>query len=407
MAKDRRPNPPPVPPPTRGARGREERRTGSRASLVIPVSCRYESVLDFVDTQSMNISRTGMFIMTDAPPALGSRVEFEFTLADGYTLLRGLAEVVRVVTRGAVNGMGVRFIELDEANRALIDRIVTVNDEEGRNSTLNFDFSRPATASSLPAVRDEDLAAAAAREAAPTPESPGMTARLRGPELTGSVGAGRPNTAGASAPARAREGATPPPAPRAPTPEAPARTPAATAPAPATAAPAAPAATRAWVPSGRIQTGPAAAAPSSAKAATEAAAEAATKAATKPATMSPPAPERPAPPAPQAAPPAGDLVAYDGSTLKVTLVAATLPHFTQNPLMNVRSGSFFVPAPSEIALGTSFGVEINDGAGKTVLSAKGKVIAKQDVRIGVRIFDADRDALARLQAEVGRLAPRK
>lgn len=253
-----------------------DRRTGPRGAVVLPVRVRYDSVLDFVDTQSMNISRTGMFIATDDPPAVGSMVDFEFGLSDGFTLLRGTAEVVRVVLGGVVSGMGIRFVDLDESYRRLIDRIVDVNAVEGRNSTLNFDFSRPATAASMPVV-NEDLEPAA---------------------------------------------------------------------------PAAPAAAE--------------------------------------------------PPAPAARP-----IAFEGRNLRIVLSSASVHVFTQNPLLNVRTGGLFVPAEEDVPLGTVFQVEITDSAGGTLIASKGKVVAKQELRIGIRLADADKDALGRLRAEVGKLAPTK
>jgi uncharacterized protein (TIGR02266 family) len=138
---------PPKPPPS-------ERRAAVRAKAIIPVRVRYESVLDFVETQSMNISSTGMFIVTEAPTPMGTVIEFEFSLADGFVLLKGLAEVVRVVTGGIVEGMGVRFVDLDPENQRIINRIVAVNSDEGREPTLRFDFSRPATAQHMPVVEE-------------------------------------------------------------------------------------------------------------------------------------------------------------------------------------------------------------------------------------------------------------
>jgi uncharacterized protein (TIGR02266 family) len=252
-----------------------ERRTASRVQVAFPVRVRYESVIDFVQTQSMNISRTGMFIGTPEPAPIGSRVDFEFVLSDGFTLLRGSAEVVRAV-RGAVTGMGIRFLDLDEESRRLIDRIVDVNDEEGRNPTLGFDFARPATAVSMPVV---------------------------GP-------------AGVVAP--------PPPA--------------------------------------------------------AAVAQA-------------PAPQRP--------------ISFDGRNLRIALGPLTVHVFTQNPLLNVRTGGLFVPADEDVPLGTMFEVEIVDGGGGKMLAAKGKVVAKQELRVGIRLVDPDKDALVRLRAEVAKLAPSK
>jgi uncharacterized protein (TIGR02266 family) len=263
-----------------------ERRTASRAAVILPVRMRYDSVLDFVETQSMNISRTGMFIATDAPAPVGHRIDFEFSLSDGYTLLRGTAEVVLIAKSGLTNGMGLRFVDLDEANRRLIDRIVAVNDQEGRNSTLNFDFARPPTAVSMPVV----------------------------------TAVGTPAPPAASLPSPGAE------------PEA-----------------------------------------------------------------APPAADKPAP-----AP-----VSFEGRNLRVALGPPTVHLFTQNPLLNARTGGLFVPAEEDVPLGTMFQVEIVDSAGGTLLTAKGKVVAKQELRVGIRLVDADKDAMARLRAEVGKLAPSK
>jgi uncharacterized protein (TIGR02266 family) len=236
-----------------------ERRVSERGSLIVPLRCHFESVLDFVDTQSRNISRTGMFIETERPPPLGSEVDFEFGLVDGFTLLKGRARVVRVVSSGPVTGMGVQFLALDETMRHLIDRIVDVNAQEGRTSTLNFDFSRPEpTLAAPPATQVE------------------------------------------------REGAR--------------------------------------------------------------------------------------------------AVVFAGTDLKIVLSSETARYFTANPLLDARVGGFFVPSNDNPQLGAVFAVEIVDSNDKVIVAAKGKVLAKQDVRVGIRLVDADKDALARLRAEVARVS---
>lgn len=280
------PKPPPVPPAAQRSE-HPERRAATRAGLVVPVRLRYESVLDFVDTQSMNISRTGMFIVTDAPAPLGSHVQFEFSLEDGFVLLTGLAEVVRVATGGIVEGMGVRFLDLDAANQRLIERIVTVNADEGRLSTLTFDFSRPATSGQMPVVTDEMI------------------------ELGDPV--------------------SPAPAPR---------------------------------PAQRATT---AVAPV----------------------------------------PAQRSLQFDGASLRLVLGRDTVHHFTSNPLANARSGGFVIPTDTDVPMGAVFTVEIVDAAGQTIVSGKGKVLTKQDLRIGVRLFDVPKEILTRLQGEVANLTPPK
>lgn len=239
-----------------GAAGGAERRTGPRSALIVPLRCRFDSVLDFVEAQSVNVSVSGMFIATEAPPPVGTRVSFQFALTDGFTLLEGAGEVVRVVTSGPAKGMGIRFVELDEKNRKLIERIVAVNTSEGRSSPLGFDFARPATAPALPIMRE---------------------------------------------------------------------------------------------------------------------------------------------------PP----VRFDGRSMRIVLDAETAPFFVQSPLLNVRMGGFFVPVDEDAALGATFPVEIVEPGGKTLVGGKGKVVAKQEKRLGVRVADLDKDALAKLQAAVAKLAPTK
>lgn len=266
-----------------------ERRAANRAGLAVPVRLRYDSVLDFVDTQSMNISRTGMFIVTDTPAPLGSRLDFEFSLSDGFVLLKGTAEVVRVATGGIVAGMGLRFLDLDEAYQQVIDRIVAVNTDEGRVSTLNFDFSRPATASRMPAVTDEALQLSDRPAERPRPPDP--------------------------APA-----AAPQPAPVGP-------------------------------------------------------------------------PVRP--------------IQLEGTRLRVVLSRDTVAHFTSNPLTNARNGGFMIPTETDVPMGTVLAVEIADATGQLLLSGKGKVLTKQDMRIGVRLSDVPKEAVTRLQEVVAKLTPPK
>jgi len=254
---------------------RAERRTGSRAAIALPVMCRYESVLDFVETQSMNISESGMFIATRTPAPVGSKVDFNFSLADGFTLLAGTAEVMRTVTSGPARGMGIRFLDLDRANRALIARIVEVNEREGRTATTDLDF-----------------AAGPARPPVPT-------------TATGSATA----TAPGSGPAPFSEL------------------------------------------------------------------------------------DRP--------------IQFNGRAVRITLGPLTVPHFTQNPLLNVRSGGFFIPAEEDFPLGTLFLVEVVDARGHTVIAGKGKVVAKQDLRVGIRLADVDKEGLARLRAEVEKFGSAK
>jgi uncharacterized protein (TIGR02266 family) len=226
-----------------------------RAAVVVPVRCKFESILDFVETQSVNISKSGMFLTTSESVPLGTLLELEVGLNDGLALLKGKAEVVRVST-SAPAGLGVRFVELDNASQKLVDRIVEVNQQEGKRPTVPMDFA------------------------------------LDGGRQSGAAGG---NTVAAG-------------------------------------------------------------------------------------------------------------VNWKESALELELNAGTVSYFVYNPLLNIRLGGFVVPAEKEVPLGTVFTVSIRTAAGDALFDGKGKVVAKHEKRLGIRLTEVDKTVLARLQAEVSKLA---
>lgn len=239
-----------------------------RVPVVAQVRLRYSSILDFYDSQSLNISRSGMFIESDKPAAVGSLVDFDFALDDGLSLLRGKGEVVRV-TQTPVRGMGIRFRELDDESKRCLERIVAVNEREGRTAAVPLDF-------------DNDTRISEARAA---------VASSRG--------------------AQPLHGAT------------------------------------------RVQPG----------------------------------------------------LSVNGHELQIRLTPLTVGYFTNNPLINIRLGGFVIPIEDEVALGAVFEVSIVDNDGISLFHGRGKVVAKHERRVGIRLSDVDKNVLARLQAEVARLSP--
>jgi uncharacterized protein (TIGR02266 family) len=230
-----------------------------RVAVVVPVRYRYQSFIDFIECQSMNISRSGMFLVSEQSLPVGTTIEFELTLADGVPLLKGKGDVVR----SSVNprGLGVRFQQIDDASRRLIERIVQINLQEGKRPTVTFDFSEPEQVSELKNLR----------------------------------------------------GAT------------------------------------------RVSAG----------------------------------------------------LEFAGRALRVQINPGTAGYFTNNPLLNIRLGGFVVPAQDDIPLGTMYSVTIENLAGVVLWTGKGKVVAKHEMRLGIRLADVPKEILARLQAEVTRLAPGK
>jgi uncharacterized protein (TIGR02266 family) len=249
---------PPSPSPSASSSGSFAQTRDPRTAVAVPVRYRYQSFIDFIESQSMNISRSGMFLLADEPLAVGTVIDFELSLIDGFALLRGRGEVARVSS--SPRGLGVRFRELDDPSRKLLDRILHINAQEGKQPTVSLDFQ----------------------------EQPSNAASLAG-----------------------LKGAT------------------------------------------RISPG----------------------------------------------------IKFNGRDLSIQINPGTAGYFTNNPLLNIRLGGFVVPGQDDVPLGTVYTVSVGDFNGAMLWSGKGKVVAKHEMRLGIRLTDIPKDVLARLQAEVSKVAP--
>ncbi len=107
------------------------------------------------------------------------------------------------------------------------------------------------------------------------------------------------------------------------------------------------------------------------------------------------------PTTPGYAPPA---VEFDHGTVRVRLTGATASFFTYNPLLHVGIGGCFLPAESDVPLGTGYQVDILDAGDRLLVRCKAKVAAKQNQWIGLRFLDIERGALQALRAEVAKLS---
>ena len=108
--------------------GGDERRRHERVPLSLLVQYRLNTFEDFLAEYSADISVGGMFIRTTEPREEGSMIYLQFWLNDGSKLIEGLGKVVRVNPPGGdpkrVAGMGVEFVNFDEASMALILEII-------------------------------------------------------------------------------------------------------------------------------------------------------------------------------------------------------------------------------------------------------------------------------------------
>lgn len=92
------------------------------------VNHEFASIEEFITEYVSDISRTGVFIRSDDPLPVGTKVDLRFTVIDvDFETIEGVGEVTRVVAPGGEEppGMGVVFIELTNASRELVARLLT------------------------------------------------------------------------------------------------------------------------------------------------------------------------------------------------------------------------------------------------------------------------------------------
>ncbi len=110
-------------------------RDSRRVPLETRVQLRFERFSGFISEYSSNVSPGGLFVKTQAPSPVGTLLDFEFQLGDGYPLIKGTGEVVwtRSDDQGAAKpaGMGIRFLRLSKGSRELIYKMVDEYIHEG------------------------------------------------------------------------------------------------------------------------------------------------------------------------------------------------------------------------------------------------------------------------------------
>ena len=90
----------------------------------ITINKEFESYDAFISEYVTNISRTGVFVRSKAPLAIGTKVNLTFTvIMDDIETIEGVGEVVRV--HEDPPGMGVVFTELSSYSKGLIDKLLT------------------------------------------------------------------------------------------------------------------------------------------------------------------------------------------------------------------------------------------------------------------------------------------
>jgi c-di-GMP-binding flagellar brake protein YcgR len=105
-----------------------------RAPVEFGVRLRFQSMREFLEATAEDLSLGGMFLRSEhlAPDGRARSVGEVFSIrfdAGGKRMVEGLCRVVRVVPPeqpGAVAGVGVEFLELEEKGRRLIEAILEI-----------------------------------------------------------------------------------------------------------------------------------------------------------------------------------------------------------------------------------------------------------------------------------------
>jgi hypothetical protein len=97
--------------------------SGKRNDERVTINKEFESFDAFIQEYVTNISRSGVFIKSQRPLAVGTLVNLRFTvIMDDIETIEGVGEVVRVDTDPA--GMGVVFRELSAYSKDLIEKLL-------------------------------------------------------------------------------------------------------------------------------------------------------------------------------------------------------------------------------------------------------------------------------------------
>lgn len=111
----------------------EKTRKTVRKPIALKVKFRSKNLEEFVEKYATNISTGGIFIKTKKPLPVGTIIDLEIKLLEDEPLLKGKGEVVwrKEYAPGmkGQSGMGIKFVELEEESKKLLERVLTTKEE--------------------------------------------------------------------------------------------------------------------------------------------------------------------------------------------------------------------------------------------------------------------------------------
>ena len=90
----------------------------------LTINKEFGSFEAFIEEYVTNISRSGAFVKTADPPAVGTEINLKFTvIMDDIETIEGVGKVVRV--QHDPPGMGVVFTRISHHSQHLLERLLT------------------------------------------------------------------------------------------------------------------------------------------------------------------------------------------------------------------------------------------------------------------------------------------
>lgn len=112
-----------------------ETRRDPREPIELKLRYKSASVDEFAERESGDLSLGGIFIKSDEPLAIGTLLKFEVQLSDETSIISGVGRVVwnrppEAAGEGAPTGMGIKFVKMDDASRALLEALIEKRGKE-------------------------------------------------------------------------------------------------------------------------------------------------------------------------------------------------------------------------------------------------------------------------------------
>lgn len=109
----------------------EEKRASPRVRASFHLHLVYDDLDQLVESYSHDISEGGIFVKTDSPMPVGSRVQLKISIVhQELQYINAVGEVVHSTEKNGglpPTGMGIRFVEIDEESKQFLKDFVVSN----------------------------------------------------------------------------------------------------------------------------------------------------------------------------------------------------------------------------------------------------------------------------------------